>query len=165
MVQVPGGTPAATVTPAPAIETSFAASTYVSEPNGISLAYPKRWAIGMPVPPTIFSVSEGGQVPVLNISVYSKGSMQKEVEAQRAANNMTNIKYVVQDQDFKLRDGKTVAKYSVSTADYSGATFKLRTYSITIEKGDKLISFAITTLDGMEDEALFKEIFNTVIVK
>jgi hypothetical protein len=116
----------------------------------------------MPTSPSIFKARDANQVPVMDVNVVSKADFDKELAAVWAANNMTNIKYAVKDQDFKLRGGKA-ARYSVYTSDYPGA--KLRTYGIDIDKGDKVIGIAITTVAGIEDEALFKEIFNTVVVK
>ena len=99
----------------------------------------------------------------MDVFVIGKATRDQDLKAIFAASDMTNVKYVVQDQDFKLNDGKIVAKYSVMTADYPGA--KLRTYMIGMEKGDKVILISIATVDGGEDEALFKDIFNTVVLK
>jgi hypothetical protein len=135
---------------------------------GMSLAYPKKWVIEMSKPPAGFTARDPSpyQVPVLTLSGYHKETAQQEMEAQWKDSQMSNIKYVVQDQEFKLADGKTV-KYSVFTSDYPGA--KLRTYGINFEKNvakaDWVYSVGITTVDGMEDEALFKEILGTVSSK
>ena len=163
MLQQPGGQAPATPPAAPGdIQTSFSSSSYTSDAYGITVTYPRQWAIQMPTSPSIFRVRDAAQVPVMDVNVVSKADFDKEVAAAWAAGNITNVKYAVKDQDFKLRGGKA-ARYSVYTSDYPGA--KLRTYGIDIDKGDKVIGIAIATLDGIEDEALFKEIFNTVVVK
>ena len=163
-----GAKPPATAPAAPTVKTSFTASSWSDDVMGMSLAYPKKWVIEMSKPPAGFTARDPSpyQVPVLTLSGYHKETAQQEMEAQWKDSQMSNIKYVVQDQEFKLADGKTV-KYSVFTSDYPGA--KLRTYGINFEKNvakaDWVFSVGITTVDGMEDEALFKEILGTVSSK
>ncbi len=157
--------PATTPPPAAAkpIETSFTAATYTNDQYGISIMYPKKWVVEPAKAPAIFSAREGGQVPNLTVTIFSK-DYQKELDAVWAAVPMTNIKYVTQGQKGMTRDGKTETQYDVYTSDYPGG-IKLRSFGVAMYKGDKMISFSITTMDGLEDEALYKEVFNTVISK
>jgi hypothetical protein len=155
---------------APAAKTSFTAAGWSDDAMGMSLAYPKKWEIEMSKPPAGFTVRDPSayRVPVLVVSGYHKETAQQEMEAQWKDGLMSDIKYVVRDQDFKLADGKVV-KYSVFTSDWNNGQAKLRTYSISFEKNvvkiDWVYSVGITTVEGMEDEALFKEILGTVSSK
>ena len=126
--------------------------------------YPKKWVTEPTKAPAIFSAREGGQVPNLVITIFNAATLQKEIDAVWAAVPMTNVKYVVQGTMGTLRDGITKTQYDVYTSDYPGG-IKLRSFGFSIQKGDKIISFAVTTMDGLEDEALYKEVFNTVISK
>jgi branched-chain amino acid transport system ATP-binding protein len=146
-----------------AVRTSFTAATYTNDEYGISVAYPRKWAIEKATPPAVFVAVDIGRVPGLWVSVFNRDTAQIEAEATWAAAGLTNVRYLIRDQEFRLRDGKTIAMYNVITADFPGA--KLRNYSISLEKADRVISFAITCLEGLDYEALFKEIFATVTLK
>jgi hypothetical protein len=153
--------PAATPKP---VEPPFTAATYTNDQYNFSVMYPKTWIkTDFPANLSIFRAMDPQQVPVLQISLFEKANPQKGVEALWAIYSMTDIKYIVQDQDIKLQDGKTPAKYTVYTS--KAGTSPLRTYSVNVEKGDKAINFAITTVEGMQDEALFKAIINTIVFK
>ena len=126
--------------------------------------YPKKWATEPATAPAIFSAREGGQVPNLVITIFNAATLQKELDAVWAAVPMKNIKYVTQGQKGTLRDGITATQYDVYTSDYPGG-IKLKSFGTAIQKGDKIISFAVTTIDGLEDEALYKEVFSTIVSK
>jgi hypothetical protein len=127
--------------------------------------YPKRWDTEAAVAPSVFIARVGGQVPGIWVSVFNKATFQQESEAAMKAGGQSNIKYIIQNQDFKLADGKTVCKYNVYTTDWNNGAAVLRSYSIDVPKGDKVISLTVIYLDGTEDEALSKEILGTVSLK
>jgi hypothetical protein len=166
----PATTPAATpaVTPAaPAvkpIETSFTPATFTNDAYGFSIMYPKKWAGEAVKDPVLLSVREGGQVPNLTVTIFNFATVEKEVADIWAAVPMTNIKYVTKGQEIVSHDGKNKGQYDIYTSDYPGG-IKLRSFGASYQRGEKVVSFSITTMDGLEDEALYKEVFNTVTFK
>ena len=162
----PARTPPA-ATPPPAtpkpVEPKFTAASYTNEQYGFSLMYPKKWEVYQAVTaPSIWIVKENNDLPTLDIMVFNKASVSKEFDDMMASRKLTGAKNVVQWQDFKLADGK-VGQYSVNTSEYPG--YPMRSFLLWVEKGDKIISFAITNFDGSQNEALYKDIFSTIVFK
>jgi hypothetical protein len=161
----PATTPVAPTAPAAKpVELSFTPATFTSDQYACSIQYPKKWAAEAPKPPCIFSVREGGQVPNLTVTIFNLATVDKEVAEVLAAVPMTNIKYVLKGQEITSLDGKNKGQYDIYTSDYPGG-IKLRSFGAAFARGDKVVSFSITTMDGLEDEALYKEVFSTITFK
>jgi hypothetical protein len=162
-------TPSTTVTNTPvaqpdskrtpeSVETSFTSTTYVNDEYGFFLKHPKKWVKFDQPAPTIYAVRTVEMIPDMRIVLFDADNWEAQAAKLRVDGKLTNIKVVTQ-KDYTFSDG-TAGKYEVFTCDYPGAP--LISYGVMIFKGPKAFGFSIITLQGMENEDLFNEVFKTI---
>jgi hypothetical protein len=169
--QPAAATPSTTVTNTPeaptavkrtpeSVDTSFTSTTYVNDEYGFFLKHPKKWVKFDQPAPTIYAASTAETIPEMRIVILDTDNWEAQVAKLRADEKLTNIKVVAQ-KDYTFSDG-TAGKYEVFTCDYPGAPSPLISYGVMIIKGPHAFSFFIITLQGMENDELFNEIFKTI---
>lgn len=139
---------------------SFKAATYTNDQYSISIRYPADWRPEKPDTSFgVFLVRAPQQLPVLGVSVFDTSKMAEQGKQAQSEFNATNVKENP-PQDYMLPSGERIGQMATMTCDIPGV--RLILYILSIDRGEKTVSVSIVTLDGMQDEALFNEIFNTL---
>lgn len=139
---------------------SFNAATYTNDQYNVSLRYPSDWRPEKPDTSFgVFLVRAPQRLPVLGVSIFDTAKMAEQGKKAQGEFNATNVKENP-PQDYMLPSGEKIGQLATLTCDIPGV--RLILYTLSIDRGEKTVSVSIVTLDGMQDEALFKEILNTL---
>ena len=142
---------------------SFEAAEYVNADYGFSVKYPKEW-LQQPneEPTTVFYAASAKRVPALSIYVLD-GATFKEALTAALSSSGSDIR-IVTERATTLADG-TPASEGVVKWKVEG--FGANTFALGVQKGDKWIIVAITTVSLLAkyDEAKFSEIAHTLEFK
>lgn len=142
---------------------SFKAATYTVDQFNISIKYPADWRQEKPDTSFgIFLARAPQRLPVLGVSVFDTARMTEQGQQAYREFNATNIKETP-PREYRLPSGEIIGQLATINCDIPGA--KLILYNLSIDQGEKIISINIVTLEGMQDEDLFKEIFNTLKIE
>lgn len=156
--------PAAATQPMPAVQgenpLSFKASTYTNNQYKFSIQYPADWRPDKPATSFgVFLARAAMQVPVLSVSVFDTAKIAEQGQQSYREFNATNI-HETEAEPYKLPSGETIGQFITGTCDIPGA--RLVMYMLLLDRGDKTLSISIATVEGMQDDMLFREILNTL---
>jgi pimeloyl-ACP methyl ester carboxylesterase len=168
-----------TTTPAPGTPASPGAvkahswgesDTYTNDQYGVSLQYPKNWITVDPLADAIFVLvaTRDAGADNANISVVADtADVAKAIKLSYDTNPVLvayNMKMdIVSSKAVTLSDGKTPATEVLLHTSVSG--IDLYSYTLAISKGGKLIFSCGNTLGGSSQQALVREIAQTLAVK
>ena len=142
---------------------SFEAAEYVNTEYGFSVKYPKEW-LEQPSedPTTVFYAASEKRVPALSISVMDEATFAEALTATLSlAGSDINI---VTERASTLADDTPASEAIVK---WKAQGFGADTFAIGVQKGDKWVIVAITTVSLLSkyNEALFSEVAHTVQFK
>ena len=161
--QKPTETEKPPATPGQPAALSFEAAEYVNADYGFSVKYPKEW-LQQPneEPTTVFYAAAEKRVPALSIYVLDGATFAEALTAALSPAG-SDIK-IATERTATLTDG-TPASEAVVKWKVQG--FGADTFAIGVQKGDKWVIVAITTVSLLEkyDEAKFSEIAHTLEFK
>jgi len=110
----------------------------------------------------VFEAADSMQVPAVGASVLDTAKAAAQTEEALTGVGGSDIK-TVSSEPVTLADGKTKGTFSLLSWKSSG--YNVTTYSLAVEKGDKTISVAYTSLTDMIDAKIAKEVVNTLTLK
>ena len=110
----------------------------------------------------VFEAADAMQVPAVGSSVLDTAKADAQTKEALESVGGSDIKTVSTD-NVTLVDGKTKGTYTILSWKSSG--YNISTYSLSVEKGDKTVSVAYTSLTDMIDAKIAKEVVNTLTIK
>jgi hypothetical protein len=142
---------------------SFEAAEYVNTEYGFSVQYPKEWLQEeSEEPTTVFYAASEKRVPALSISVLDGATFAEALTATLSLAG-SDIK-IVTERSSTLADGTPASEAVVK---WKVQNFGADTFAIGVQKGDKWIIVAITTVSLLSkyNEDLFSEVAHTLQFK
>ena len=150
--------------PAQPVALSFEAAEYVNTDLNFSVQYPKEW-LEQPIEeptPTVFYVASKKRVPALSIYVLDGATFAEAVTAALLSSG-SDVR-IVTERATTLADGTPASEAVVK---WKAEGFGVDTFALGVEKGEKWVIVAITTMSLLAkyDEAKFSEIAHTLEFK
>jgi hypothetical protein len=142
---------------------SFEAAEYVNAEYGFSVKYPKEW-LQKPSeePTTVFYAAAEKRVPALTISVLEGATFAEALTTvlSKAGSDIN----IVTEKETTLANSKPASEAVVK---WKTQGFGADTFALGVQKGDKWIIVAITTVSLLSkyNEALFSEVAHTLQLK
>lgn len=110
----------------------------------------------------VFEAADAMQVPAVSASVLDTAKVEAQTEESLKSTGGSDIK-TVSSEPVTLADGKTKGTFTQLTWKSTG--YNITTYSLAVEKGDKTISVAYTSLTDMIDAKMAREVVSTITLK
>ena len=111
---------------------------------------------------SVFEAADAMQVPSVSASVLDTANAEAAVEEALTGLGGSDIK-TVSSENVTLADGKTKGTYTIFSWKSSG--YNISTYNLAVEKGEKTISVAYSSLTDMIDAKIAKEVVYTLTLK